>query len=457
MANVYYKLSGVNCFYTNEAKSGYTLYDKANFQHDASPTIGYQTVIELYNNKFILPENSYQLFYHSSSTSFNDMDKWDTSQVVNMGGLFQDCTSLTTIDLSHFNTSKVTNMSNMFAWCHQLTSLDVSSLNTSKVTDMGHMFDTCRGITSIDVSNFDTSKVTNMEFMFNDCKSLQTARLGVFDVSSCTDFYAMFSDAESLEHIYVPLNTDWNKTAAGRFDPFMFARASKLPNYDLSSDHGIRCANNTEEWGVFDGDPVWNAIITWKNWDGTQLAQKVILKGEFPKFETLYPSLYPPTKPSDKLYTYSFSGWSPVESIRTSDTTYTAQYDQSDVLYEITWKNIDGSTIEVDYLKYDDFSRPSCSITPTYSEYGYKYTFLTWTPLVTPVTSNKVYTAVYNIEVDPRIPNIRMYSTESGWNDLYVIYNKGNSAEYPISYFWQKVFPFVKVDGKWVSLELLDN
>lgn len=70
MANVYIHVDGSTIYYTNEAKEGYTL--RPEYSQDSG---GKFVVVELYNNKFILPENSSYLFYNATNTSFNDMNK----------------------------------------------------------------------------------------------------------------------------------------------------------------------------------------------------------------------------------------------------------------------------------------------------------------------------------------------------------------------------------------------
>ena len=70
-------------------------------------------------------------------------------------------------------------------------------LNTSQVTDMGGMFDGCKSLTALDLSNFDTSQVTDMGSMFSDCKSLTTIYCN--SSWSCDNSDDMFSDCESLK------------------------------------------------------------------------------------------------------------------------------------------------------------------------------------------------------------------------------------------------------------------
>ena len=61
--------------------------------------------------------------------------------------------------------------------------------------------------------------------------------------------------------------------------------------------------------------------ITWKNWDGTELATTTVNAGEVPAYtgET-------PTKAETQHHTYEFTGWHPSPAAVTEDTVYTAQF-----------------------------------------------------------------------------------------------------------------------------------
>ena len=60
-------------------------------------------------------------------------------------------------------------MDRMFGFVSALTSIDVSSFDTSNVINMGYMFDGCYDLISIDISNFDTQNVEDMSGMFYGC------------------------------------------------------------------------------------------------------------------------------------------------------------------------------------------------------------------------------------------------------------------------------------------------
>ena len=123
---------------------------------------------------------------------------FDTTNIIDLSGMFSECLNLATVDLSEFNTSCVTNMSYMFEGCSKLNTVDLSTFNTSIVIDMSHMFDGCKNLTSLYLSGFDTNNVTNMNSMFYGCHSLSSLDLSTFNTSSvgpdgsysgCTDMF----------------------------------------------------------------------------------------------------------------------------------------------------------------------------------------------------------------------------------------------------------------------------
>ena len=67
----------------------------------------------------------------------------DTSQVTNMGDMFDGCSSLIAVPL--MDTSQVTNMYGMFSRCSSLTT--VPDMDTSQVTNMYDMFRGCSALT----------------------------------------------------------------------------------------------------------------------------------------------------------------------------------------------------------------------------------------------------------------------------------------------------------------------
>ena len=175
--------------------------------------------------------NMVGMFNNCSSLTSLDVSNFDTSKVTTMIYMFEGCSSLTSLDLSNFDTSKVTNMSWMFYDCRSLTALDLSSFDTSQVTDMVGMFDHCNSLTSLNLSNFDTSKVTNMSGMFYDCSSLISLNVSNFDTSKVTDMSGMFNSCRSLT------NLDLSKFNTSQVTDmrFMFYDCSNLTSLNVSN------------------------------------------------------------------------------------------------------------------------------------------------------------------------------------------------------------------------------
>ena len=210
MANVYYKIDGDNCYYTNENKSGYTLRPEGSQTIPGSKNV----IIELYNNKFVFPGDARYLFMKATNTAFNDIDKWDTSSCYNMSHLFAVCNNVVSLDLSSFNTSNVVSMSYMFL-TGKLSSLNISSFNTSRVTDMSGMFSNCGSLKSLNLSHFDVSNVTNMNSMFDSVSSVTSLDLVKWNTSKLSNASYMFYNCRSLKTIYV--DNSWSSISLSNY------------------------------------------------------------------------------------------------------------------------------------------------------------------------------------------------------------------------------------------------
>ena len=70
--------------------------------------------------------------------------------------MFNKCHKLKEIKVINiFNTFRVINMMAMFQECYELEYLDLSNFDTSNVTDMGWMFNNCH------INNFRSIKIIN--------------------------------------------------------------------------------------------------------------------------------------------------------------------------------------------------------------------------------------------------------------------------------------------------------
>jgi surface protein len=130
-----------------------------------------------------------------------DLSKFDTSEVINMHGVFQGCESLIFINLSNFNTSNTVEFGALFYLCTKLISVDISNFDTENAVSIGSIFRECNSLISVNLSHFKTSKVTNMDFMFYKCEKLTSLDLSNFDTSSVTWIESAFDGCTSLEYI----------------------------------------------------------------------------------------------------------------------------------------------------------------------------------------------------------------------------------------------------------------
>ena len=74
----------------------------------------------------------------------NGIEKFDTSQVTIMRGMFLNCNELENLDLSQFKTNNVTTMEGMFYNCNKLKKINgIEKFDTSQVTIMRNMFYGC--------------------------------------------------------------------------------------------------------------------------------------------------------------------------------------------------------------------------------------------------------------------------------------------------------------------------
>ena len=113
--------------------------------------------------------NMSSMFISNQATEIKGLNKFNTSKVTDMSSMFTS-SNVTTLDLSSFDTSNVKNMDIMFSSCQAVEIKGLNKFNTSRVINMSGMFNKSN-VTTLDLSSFDTSKVTNMSDMFSASKA----------------------------------------------------------------------------------------------------------------------------------------------------------------------------------------------------------------------------------------------------------------------------------------------
>lgn len=153
------------------------------------------------------------------------------SNVTDLNGMFRGCASLTELDLSGSNAEKVKNMGSMFYGCVALSNLNLSGFKTGSLTDMQYLFSSCQSLESLDLSGFNTENVTSMVSMFSQCSSLRSLDLSSFNTSKVIGMNLMFYNCTNLESVDLSSFETENLQQM----PHMFYSCTKLETLDLSS------------------------------------------------------------------------------------------------------------------------------------------------------------------------------------------------------------------------------
>ena len=135
------------------------------------------------------------MFLNSQVTSL-DLSTFDTSKVISMNFMFSD-TKADKLDLSNFNTITAQQMALMFGNSAATSIIFGKNFNTSNVINMTGMFNGSQAV-SLDLSNFNTSKVVDMSDMFKE-SVVTTLNLSTFDTSKVEYIESMFEGSKITE------------------------------------------------------------------------------------------------------------------------------------------------------------------------------------------------------------------------------------------------------------------
>ena len=213
-----------------------------NWTFDYSPSV---SILDLFYNvetisckNWVLPDDASYLFHTSNPNILKTVDVtgWDLSSTTNISSLFSDNTKLESIvGLETWNTSNIVDMSYMFNNCNKLKNIDLSNFDTSNVEDMSSMFYNCEKLKSLDLTSFNTSNLYDAQSMFENCESLETIyATNNFTNDSISESFNMFFYDNSLiggnGTIYDPsyIDKEYAHLDAGEIDPGYFSIMNKV-------------------------------------------------------------------------------------------------------------------------------------------------------------------------------------------------------------------------------------
>ena len=136
--------------------------------------------------------------------------------------------------------------------------------------------------------------------------------------------------------------------------------------------------------------------VTWKDYDGDVLeTDENVDYGTLPTYNGVTPTR------SRAEYTYTFIGWDEILTEVTGNVVYTAQYSQETSKFTVVWKNYDGTVLKTDTdLLYQE-TPEYVGQTPTRSKDAqYTYTFNGWSPTISQMSDDIVYTAQYSTTIN---------------------------------------------------------
>lgn len=148
--------------------------------------------------------------------------------------------------------------------------------------------------------------------------------------------------------------------------------------------------------------PVVHKVI-FRNWNGSELYSANVRHGESAVYRASYP-----VKDKDLDYTYSFAGWDKSLSNVTTDTVYTAVFKAIPIpRYQVTFKNWDGIILYTATVRQGETAVYGGPAPTKNSDDTYNYTFAGWDKSTANITSNTVFTAVFNASLINIVRNIR--------------------------------------------------
>ena len=182
--------------------------------------------------------------------------------------------------------------------------------------------------------------------------------------------------------------------------------AGATPSKEATAQYTYTFEGWTPEIKAVDGKATYTAVyssvvntytVTWKNANGYVLeTDDNVPFGTTPEYNG-----NTPLKEADAQYTYKFDKWSPAISAVEGNVTYTATFTATLNNYTVTWKNDNGNVLETDVeVPYGTTPDYSGAIPTKAATAQYTYTFAGWTPEISTVKGDVIYTATYEATVN---------------------------------------------------------
>ena len=220
---------------------------------------------------------SCMLLFDGFSCSSVSFDNFNTSEVTDMTGMFQNCSSLRSLDgIGGWNTSSLRSIRGMFNYCSSLTSLDLSGWNTSNVDNMSMAFQCCSSLTDLNgISGWNTSGVADLSYMFYGCSRLSSIDVSGWNTSNVISLESTFCGLgleSPAAEICIAGLANWNTgnciTLAHLFmNGADNTGSGKLTNESLAGVAGWNVSRVTDMTSLFYGQGVNLTALDLSRWD----------------------------------------------------------------------------------------------------------------------------------------------------------------------------------------------